>query len=495
MTTTRSSDEEMSNVGRREFIRGAACMGAVAFAAGCASGGSRIAQSSAAPMQGFRLPPMSRVRVGIIGLGNRGGGAVHRLAMIPGVEIVALCDIRKEAVDRQVAWLKDENLSLPKRLFYGTEESWKALCDWDDVDVVYSATPWAMHVPVALYAMRAGRHVLTEVPAAFTMDECWELVETSERTRRNCMQLENCVYGEMEMLMLSLARQGVLGDLTYGECAYIHDLRRSCWERYFKDWRLHWNAEHQGNQYPTHGLGPIAWSMDINRGDRFDYLVSLESQQAGFEKFARDHYPAKDWRRGKRIAMGDMNVTLVKTARGRAIQIQHDVSSPRPYTRIDLLSGTRGTFWGMPWRTYDNDPAVYKLFIDDPKSTSRVHTFMSETEAERYREKYRHPLWRKIGKIAEEVGGHGGMDFIMDLRWAYCLQNGLPLDMDVYDLAAWCSICELSERSVRSRSGSVDVPDFTRGAWKAAKPLGDMDIDLTKLDFSRIRKDSAALNV
>lgn len=480
---------------RRDFLKGTAWMGAMAFAAGCTSRGFGLSSVDGAPMQGFRCAPMSRVRVGIIGLGNRGGGAVHRLAMIPGVDIVALCDVRKEAVDAQVAWLKEEHLPLPKHFFHESEESWKALCDCGEVDVVYSATPWAMHVPVALYAMRAGKHVLTEVPAAFTVDECWELVETSEKTKRNCMQLENCVYGEMEMLMLSLAKQGVLGELTYGECAYIHDLRFSCWERYFKDWRLHWNAEHKGNQYPTHGLGPIAWSMDINRGDRFDYLVSLESPQAGFEKFARDHYPEEDWRRKKRIAMGDMNVTLVKTARGRAIQIQHDVSSPRPYTRIDLLSGTKGMFWGMPWRTYGNDPTVYKLFIDDPKSKSRTHKFLPDAEAERYREKYRHPLWKKIGKIAEEVGGHGGMDFIMDLRWAYCFENGLPLDMDVYDLASWCSICELSEKSVRGRSRSVDIPDFTRGAWKTAKPLGDLDMDLTKLDFSRVRRDSAALNV
>ena len=480
---------------RRDFLRGAAWMGAVAFAADCTSSDFKIAGVSGAPMRGFACKPLPKVRVGIIGLGNRGSGAVHRLAMIPGVEIVALCDIREEAVQKQLDWLKSEKLPEPRRTFSGTEESWKALCDWDEVDVVYSATPWAMHVPVALYAMRAGRHALTEVPSAFTVDECWELVETSEKTLRHCMQLENCVYGEMEMLMLSMARQGVLGELTYGECAYIHDLRRSCCEKYYKDWRFHWNAEHKGNQYPTHGLGPIALSMDINRGDRFDYLVSLESQQAGFEKFARDHYPEGDWRRGKRVAMGDMNVTLVKTAKGRAIQVQHDVSSPRPYTRIDLLSGTKGTFWGMPWRVYEEGKTCYKMFFDDPNSTSRNHQYLSDEEAEKFREKYRHPLWRKIGSTAAEVGGHGGMDFIMDLRWAYCLQNGMPLDMDVYDLAAWCSLCELTERSVRGRSKSVDIPDFTRGAWKTAKPIGDLDIDLNRIDFRKVRKDSAALNV
>ena len=481
------------NTNRREFLKGSAWLGLLAGASGCCI--SKLLPSIGAPMQGYACKPLRRVRVGIIGLGNRGRGAVHRLAMIPGVEIAALCDIREEAVAEQVKWMKNERHPSAKRTFYGREDAWQGLCDWDGIDVVYSATPWAMHVPVALYAMRAGKHVLTEVPAAFSVDDCWELVETSELTRRHCMQLENCCYGEMEMLMLSLARHGVLGEINFGECAYIHDLRRGCWEKCYKDWRLHWNAEHQGNQYPTHGLGPVAWSMDINRGDRFDYLTSLESDQAGFEKFARDHYPAGDWRVGKKIAMGDMNVTLVKTARGRAIQIQHDVSSPRPYTRGDLLSGTKGMFWGMPWRTYEPDQTVWKLFIDNPKSMSNIHRYLSDAEAERYRQQYMHPLWRKIGKIAEQVGGHGGMDFIMDLRWAYCLQNGLPLDQDVYDLAAWCSICELSERSVRSRSSSVDIPDFTRGAWRTAAPLGDLDIDLSKLDFSKIGKDESALNV
>ncbi|MDD4019845.1 MAG: Gfo/Idh/MocA family oxidoreductase [Kiritimatiellae bacterium] len=487
---------KMRITGRREFLKGTAWMGAMAFAAGCASTGAKLTENVGAPMQGFRCKPMPKVRVGVIGLGNRGSGAVHRVSMIPGVEIVALCDIRPEMVDRQVDWLKSKKLPLPKRCFSGREEAWKKLCDGDDVDVIYSATPWSLHVPIALYAMRAGKHVMTEVPAAFTVDECWELVEISEKTKRNCMQLENCCYGEMEMLMLSLAQSGILGNLSYGECGYIHDLRRSCWERCYKDWRLHWNAEHQGNQYPTHGLGPVAWAMGINRGDRFGYLVSLESGQAGFEKYARDHYATGDWRLGKKIAMGDMNVTLVKTAKGKAIQIQHDVSSPRPYTRIDLVSGTKGIFWGMPWRVYEEGKCVYKIGVEETPGGG-VHQFFDEAKAEEFRLKYRHPLWKTIGKIAAKVGGHGGMDFIMDLRWAYCLQNGLPLDMDVYDLAAWCSICELSEKSVRNRSRSVDVPDFTRGAWKNAQPLGLLDIDPSKmgLQSDSVKKDEAALNI
>ena len=484
----------MSTQSRREFLKGTAWMGAVAFAAGCTPSRFSLCGASGAPMQTFAAPPLRRIRVGVIGLGNRGKGAVHRLAMVPGVDIVALCDIREEAVKEQLDWLKAEGHPAPQKTFSGSEECWKGLCDFDGLDAVYSTTPWELHVPVALYAMNAGKHVFTEVPSAFTVDQCWELVETSERTRRHCQQLENCCYGEMEMLMLELCRQGVLGDVLHGECSYIHDLRNSCWNKYYEHWRLRWNVAHNGNQYPTHGLGPVAWCMDINRGDRFDYLTSLECDQGNFETFAREHFPADGWQRRTKVEMGDMNSTLIKTARGRSILVQHDVSSPRPYTRIDLVTGTKGVFWGMPWRTYGKDPAVYKMGFEK-KNGDGVHQFFDEKKAEEYRLKYRHPLWRKIGAIAQEVGGHGGMDFIMDLRWAYCLQNGLHLDQNVYDLAAWCSICELSERSVRNRSNSVDVPDFTRGAWKTAPKLGDLDIDLGKLEFKKVRKDKDALNV
>ena len=476
---------------RREFLKGSAWMGTMALAAGCSA--MRFCGTCGAPMQDFATRPLRRVRVGIVGLGNRGRGAVHRLAMVPGVDIVALCDVREEAVREQLSWLKAEGFPAPEKVFFGREDSWKDLCD-SDLDVVYNVTPWALHVPIALYSMKAGKHALVEVPAAFAVDECWELIETSERTKRHCMQLENCCYGEMELLMLELCRKGLVGDILYGECSYIHDLRNSCWsDRTYRNWRLKWNVEHKGNQYPTHGLGPIAWCMDINRGDRFDYLTSLESAQGNFEAFARAHYGADDWRLRTKVAMGDMNCTLVKTALGRSILIKHDVSSPRPYTRTDLITGTKGVFWGMPWRTYGDDPAVFKMGFEE-RNGDGVHQFFDAPKAEEFRLRYRHPLWKKIGQIAEEVGGHGGMDFIMDLRWAYCLQNGLPLDQDVYDLAAWCSICELSERSVRNRSNSVDIPDFTRGAWRSAKKLGILDIDTSRLEFKHVRKDKDALN-
>ena len=319
-----------------------------------------------------------------------------------------------------------------------------------------------------------------------TLDECWELVETSEKTKRHCMQLENCCYGEIEMLAFNLCHLGLLGELTHGEGAYIHDLRWNNMHDYYKNWRLRWNIPHKGNQYPTHGLGPICQYMDINRGDRFDYLVSLESQSAGFASYARETIKnPDDWRRTADIQMGDMNTTLIKTAKGRSIMVQHDVSTPRPYSRINLISGTKGILCDYP----------YRLAVETQPGAG-AHEF-NKTLAAEWRTKYAHPLWKKAGEIAQKVGGHGGMDFLMDLRWAYCLQNGLPLDMNVYDLASWCSLCELTEKSVRNRSCSVDVPDFTCGGWKTTPPLGLVDVDLAKmgLDGVGVQKDESALSV
>ena len=498
---------------RREFLKGTAWMGAAAVAAGCLSEGMRLASSA---RQGFSVKPLRKVRVGVVGLGCRGPGAVHRLASIPGVEVVALCDIHPERVAAQQTWLKEHGK--PAAREYTGREGYKAMCE-SDLDVVYNATSWDAHVPIALYAMEHGKHAMIEVPSAFTLEECWALVETAERTGVHCMQLENCCYGEAELLALNLCKLGMFGELVHGEGAYIHDLRSYCYEDWTPDlanapkgkggyadyWRLRHNAAHKGNQYETHGLGPVCDYMDINRGDRFDYLVSLESNPFNFEAFARDIHPDVAWKRDLKVAMGDMNTTLVKTVKGRSIMIQHDVASPRPYSRINRITGTKGAFEGLQFRDpTGKDPystpeqsGSYVRFGWERTRGDGVHVYFPEQEAEAMRLKYRHPLWRTAGEVAQIVGGHGGMDFLMDLRWCYCLQNGLPLDHDVYDLATWCCLGELTETSVRNRSRTMDVPDFTRGGWKTAKPYPIVDVDLKRMGFdvNRIIKDKAALNI
>ena len=466
---------------RREFLKGTAWMGAAAFAVGCC-GTKGFGFGAGGEMADWADRPFRRLRIGIIGLG-RGEAAFNSFPKIPGCEITAICDLNAKRIAEATEAIVKAGGRKP-RVYTGSAEAWKGLCDADDVDLVWNATPWELHVPIALYAMNAGKHVCTEVPAAFTVDQCWELVETSERLKRHCMQLENCCYGEEEMLALNLCRLGKFGDLVHAEGAYIHDLRYynyADWKddhdnrsgdqyAYWNHWRLRHNVAHKGNQYPTHGLGPICWYMDINRGDRFDYLVSLESDQFNYEAYAKAKFPDHAWKPGLKVEMGDMNTMLIKTAKGRSIMIQHDVSSPRPYSRLNTITGTKGILAGYPLRI-----AWGEKVGDD------AHTFFDEAKVKSIREEYRHPLWKQNGEMAKKLGGHGGMDFLMALRVAYCLQNGQPLDQNVYDLASWCCLCELSEKSVRNRSRSMDVPDFTRGGWRTAKPLGDLSVDLAKM--------------
>ena len=470
---------------RREFLKGAAgFMGLAAMSVGCSSTRG-FGFGAGGQMALYADRPFRKLRVGVIGLG-RGEAAINGFKVIPGCEITAICDLNRPRIAATLETLAKAGCPKP-RVYTDSAEAWKALCDSPDVDLVYNATPWELHVPIALYAMRAGKHVATEVPAAFTVDECWELVETSERLRRHCMQLENCCYAEHEMLALNLVRKGLLGEPVHAECAYIHDLRKyhyTKWDdnhdnrsrgqyAYWDYWRLRWNETHKGNQYPTHGLGPTCFCLDINRGDRLDYLVSLESEQHCFEEYARAKFPADDPRRKIRVEMGDINSTLIKTALGRSILVQHDVSSPRPYGRIARLTGTKGIFTGYP----------YSVGWEE-KTGDGVHEPFDAKRAEEIRVKYRHPLWQQAGELATKMGGHGGMDFLMVLRLAYCLQNGLPLDQNVYDLASWCVVCELSEKSVRNRSRTMDIPDFTRGAWRTTPRLGDLSVDLRKVGLA-----------
>ena len=479
---------------RREFLKGTAWMGAAAFAAGCHM--NRLGFGAGGQMQNyvFRKLKGKRIRVGFIGIGGRGTAAVHRVSMIPGVDIVALCDRNPDRVVKNLKWLADNKYPIVPKTYVG-DEAYKDLCDFGDCDVIYCATPWALHQPVALRGLLGGKIALVEVTSALTTEECWELVEASEKYRIPCMQLENCVYGEIELLELNLARMGMFGEILHAEGAYIHDLREIIpsvrktfnteWE-----WRYGENMAHKGNRYPTHGLVPLCQTMGINRGDRFDYLVSLESGDfnANYEVFKREFLTDADPRKfDPPAAMGEMNTTLIRTVNGKSIMVQHDVSSPRPYSRINLISGTKGIVRDYP----------FQCAFEEKCFDRKAHRWFDAKAADEIREKYMHPLWRNVSEMAKAVGGHGGMDFIMDLRWAWCLQNGEPLDMDVYDLAATSCLCELTETSVRSGSKPVSIPDFTLGNWRNVKPWGVVNVDLRKmgLDKGAVKKDDAALNV
>ncbi len=404
---------------------------------------------------GFRAPAVDRVRIGFVGIGLQGGGHVQNFLRIPNIDIVALCDIDAVRAEEVRGWVTEDGRPSPE-LYLKGEEDWRRLCDRDDIDLVFNATPWRWHVPVCVAAMEAGKHTAVEVPAAYTVDGCWQLVETAERTARHCVMMENCCYGRRELMMLRMVRAGLFGELLHAEAAYIHDLRSIKLSDANEGlWRWQHSTRRDGNLYPTHGIGPVAQCLDINRGDQLDYLVSMSSPARGLAAWAQEHLPESDPRRKARFVLGDMNTSLIHTKLGRTIMLQHDTTTPRPYTRINLIQGTRGLFSGYPDRLHiegQSEPHAW----DDP---------------EEYRAEWDHPLWQRFEREAEGAG-HGGMDFLEDQRLIECLRSGTPMDMDVYDAAAWSVITELSERSVASRSQPIDVPDFTRGRWPRRAPLG-----------------------
>lgn len=403
------------------------------------------------------VDPIPVVRVGFIGLGMRGPGAVERFTCLDGVEIKALCDLYPDRVASAQGILADRGF--PPAEEYSGEQTWRKLCERDDIDLVYICTPWQQHVPMAVYAMEHGKHVAVEVPAATSLGECWQLVDTAEKTQRHCMMLENCVYDFFELTTLNMAQHGLFGEIMEVEGSYIHNLE-PFWDYYQDNWRLDFNQSHRGDVYATHGLGPACQLLDIHRGDRMAYLVSMDTPSVNGLKLAREKMGAE------RFANGDHTLTLVKTARGKVIHLQHNVYTPRPYSRMYALTGTEGYASKYPVEGYAFRPAqLAGEEVPDHENLSE-HAFLPEAAKEALTARYEHPIARDIAAKAREVGGHGGMDFIMDYRLVYCLHNGLPLDQDVYDAAEWSSIGALTAASLAHNSMPVAVPDFTRGDWE-----------------------------
>lgn len=409
-------------------------------------------------MCNYATPKLHTVRLGFIGLGNRGPVHSTQTSRLEGAQIKALCDLRPEKAE--AAKKQVELFGHHPDLYSGKEDEWKKLCDRDDIDAVYIATPWRLHTPIAVYAMNHGKHAFIEVPAAKTLEECWELVETSERTHKHCMMLENACYLFWDLLILNMVRQGFFGEIIHTEGGYIHDLLDYNFDKNnLQDmWRLKENTQRNGNLYPTHGLGPICQVMDINRGDKMDYLVSMSSDDFMMGKMAKERAAKDDFYKPyvNQTYRGNMNTTSIRTNKGRTIMLQHDVSSPRVKTLINLVSGTKAIAMEYP--------------LPGRIATSHVG-WLTEKELEELKEKYQPAIIKKIGEMAKQIGGHGGIDFLMNWHIIDCLRNGLPLSQDVYDAALWSAISPLSEWSVKNRSNSIDVPDFTCGAWKSNQPV------------------------
>ena len=409
-------------------------------------------------------PKLETVRVGFIGLGMRGPGAVERFAYIPGTKIVALCDIRPECVEKSQNILK--KAGLPEAASYtGTEDAWKQLCERDDIDLVYIATDWKHHAEMGVYAMEHGKHVAIEVPAAMTLDEIWKLVNTSEKTRKHCMQLENCVYDFFEMTTLNMAQQGVFGEVLHVEGSYIHNLE-DFWPYYWNNWRMDYNRLHRGDVYATHGIGPACQVLNIHRGDRMKTLVAMDTKAVNGPAFIKKQTgeDVKDFQNG------DQTTTIIRTENERTMLIQHNVMTPRPYSRMYQVVGTDGYASKYPIEEYCLRPSQVKADEIPNHENLNAHGSVPADVKQALMAKYRSPILdQELEETAKKVGGHGGMDYIMDYRLIYCLRNGLPLDMDVYDLAEWCCMAELTRLSIENNSAPVEIPDFTRGGWNKVK--------------------------
>ena len=419
---------------------------------------------------GLTAPKMDVVRVGFVGLGMRGPGAVERFTYIPGTHIVALCDYEEARAEKFQEMLR--KASLPPAAIYSGEEGYKPLCEREDIDLVYIAADWVHHFPIAKYALEHGKHVAIEVPSAMNLEQCWELINLSETTRKHCFILENCCYDWFEMNTLNMAQHGVFGEVLRAQGAYIHNLD-DFWDYYWKTdatdklgWRLRYNMESRGDLYATHGLGPVAQALDIHRGDRMATLVAMDTKSVhGVELVEKATGEKCDSFRN-----GDHTTTLIRTTNGKVIEIQHNVMSPQPYNRLYQLTGTRGFANKYPVEGYALDSKQMAASGVQPQVDNlNTHSFLPQAEAASLVAKYQHPILKKYGEMAKEVGGHGGMDFIMDSRLVYCMQNGLPLDMDVYDMAEWCCLAELGALSMDNGCAAVAFPDFTRGHWNDVK--------------------------
>ncbi len=422
-----------------------------------------IVPGASGKRMGRAAEAIPQVGVGLIGVGNRGRGHLrHYAAMFPEkAKVVAVCDIRESMTDRAVK-IARENDQKPA-VYSGTKDKWKELIDRDDIQLVVISTPWELHAPMAIESMKKGKHVAVEVPMGITIEELNAIVRTSEETGKHCIMMENVNYGNEELWILNMVRNGLFGTLTYGEAAYIHDLKDPYLfgDAYYNSWRIRHHITTDGNLYPTHGLGPVAWYMDIHRGDSFDYMVSMSSNQASLAEHARNVDSDNEFYQYEDFNHGDMNYSLIKTQMGRSILVKHDVVTNRPYSRINALAGTKGYHEGYPSRL---------------SLRENGHSWMEKEAYDELRSKYNHPIWEALEEEIKKHGGHGGMDFVMNYRILDALNRGEEPDMNVYDGAAWSAVFPLSVLSVQFGSAPYRFPDWTKGKWKEKRELGIMKI-------------------
>ena len=420
-------------------------------------------------MGDYSAPKLKTVRVAFIGVGARGTGHARQIATIEGTEVVAISDLYQDLVQRSIDNCKEIGKGERHNeiaMYSGGENKWKLMLKEVKPDVVFISTNWDNHAPMAIEAMNSGAHAFVEVPMATTIEDMWEIINTSEKTRKHCMMMENVNYGRDEMMYLNMCRKGVIGDFLHAEAAYIHELRFQMEEqkRGTGSWRTHHYAKGRGNLYPTHGLGPVAQYMNLARGDdNFSTLISYSTPALGRKIYAEKNYPSDHKWNKLDYKNGDLNTSIIKTNVGRTVMVQWDETSPRPYSRHNLIQGTKGTLAGFPTRV--------ALEGGVEGVTKNHHSWAQGKDLEVLYEKYDHPLYKRLGALAKKMGGHGGMDFMMRYRIIECLRKGEPLDQNIYEGCFWSAVTPLSARSIEDGGAPQRFPDFTRGNWKKTKPL------------------------
>lgn len=442
---------------RRDFIKQTGVLGASVLAAQTAHAASstdnkpgtttsETMKPSPRYMGDFAAEKIDTVRCAFIGVGSRGRGHARQIAGLEGVEVVAICDLYKDLAEKSaVACRKsgqtDQHPNIS--LYHQEEDDWKQMLEKEKPDAVFIATPWRDHAPMAIHAMESGAHAFVEVPLALTTQEMWDIVNTSERTQKHCMMMENVNYGQEELLFLNMCRMGAIGQILHGEASYIHRLvgQMRHVDRGTGSWRTPHYAHRDGNLYPTHGLGPVAQYMNLARGeDTFESIVSYSSPALGRQAYAAEQFPPEHQWNQLEYKGGDMNTSIIRTKLGRTIMLQWDETSPRPYSRHNLIQGTQGCLAGFPTRV--------ALQNGVEGATTDAHKWAEGDQLKPIYKKYNHPLYQRVGPIAKQKGGHGGMDYIMRYRIIECLRNGQPLDQNIYEGAFWSVIAPLSEASV-----------------------------------------------
>lgn len=434
---------------------------------------SLILGSTAAIYQPFsdsKSLEQKNVRLGFIGVGLRGRNHLEMALYRNDVDVVAICDVDPKAL--ALAQKMISNKGRNPAIEYGKgDHDFENLVKRDDIDGVIIATPWEWHVPMALASMKEGKYTGVEVSATVTLKESWDLVNMHEKTGAHCMILENVCYRRDVMAVLNMVRQGMFGTLSHVQCGYQHDLREVKFndginpygggvefgEKGFSEakWRTQHSVDRNGDLYPTHGLGPVAEMLNINRGNQFLYLTSMASPSMGLhdyivKKGGENHPNAK-----VKFKLGDVVQTMIKCANGETILITHDTNLPRPYSLGFRVQGTNG-IW-----TEDNK----SIYLDGV--SPKKHSW---EEFKPYQEKYDHPLWKNHASDAENAG-HGGIDYFVLRAFIEAIKNKVAPPIDVYDAAAWSAISPLSEESIKKGSTAVQIPDFTRGKWKTNKPI------------------------